>query len=39
MLDDIDAEDQRRLAEITAAPDWPTIAALMHDRDLWWRMI
>ena len=37
MADDIEAEDQRRLAAIATAPDWPTTVALMHARDLWWR--
>jgi hypothetical protein len=37
MADDIEIEDQHRLAEIAAALDWPTTAALMHDRDLWWK--
>jgi hypothetical protein len=34
MPDDIETEDQRRLAEIAAAPDWPTTVALVHARDL-----
>jgi hypothetical protein len=37
MADDIEIEDQHRLAEIAAFPDWPTTAAPMHHRELWWR--
>jgi hypothetical protein len=37
MVDEIEEEDQRRLDEVRNARDWPTTAALMHERDLWWK--
>jgi hypothetical protein len=33
MTDEIEREDQKRLEQIASASGWPTIAALMHERD------
>lgn len=34
---EIELEDQRRMAEIIAASDWPTTSRLMNERDAWYK--
>jgi hypothetical protein len=38
MAGEIEAENARRLAEIAAAPDWPTTLKLMYERNAWWSL-